>query len=191
MSSGSFHGRRRRSRTPDLDKEGELRAAYAAHGGEIYRLALRTLGNAGLAEEAVQETFLRAWRASDRFDPVRGSLRTWLFAIARNVVVDLGRARRARPETKELEEEGFVSARRSGGAAEEPIEEKLRSWEIEEALRNISSNHRRVILETYYHGRSSAEVAAELGVPEGTVRSRLFYGLKALRLALDERGWRG
>ena len=80
-----------------LSGERDVRDAYAAHAGELYGFALRSLGDPGLAEEAVQETFLRAWRAGDRFDPELGSLRTWLFAIVRNVVIDLGRARAARP----------------------------------------------------------------------------------------------
>lgn len=181
---------RRGFRGSAFDGEAGLRAAYAAHGGELYRLALRSLGDAGLAEEMVQETFLRAWRASDRYESARGTLRTWLFAIGRNVVIDLARSRRSRPDTTKLEE-GFARARQGGASAEEPIEEALDSWEIEEALRSIRAEHRQVIVETYYRGRSGAEVAAEFGIPEGTVRSRLFYGLKALRLALDERGWRG
>lgn len=144
-------------------------------------MARRSLEDTGLAEEAVQETFLRAWRASHRYDPELSSLRTWLFSIARNVVVDLARSRRSRllPEVLEM---GLTPS-------EEPIETVLKSWEIEEGLRRISADHRRAIVEVYYRGRSSAEIAAEIGVPEGTVRSRLFYGLKALRLALEERGW--
>src|SRR2546429_9895101 len=90
-----------------LSGEREVRAAYAAHSGELYGFAVRSLGDRGLAEEAVQETFLRAWRAGDRFDPELGSLRTWLFAILRNVVIDLGRARAARPTAvPELPEQG-------------------------------------------------------------------------------------
>src|SRR5688500_14789557 len=79
-----------------LTDETGVREAYAAHAGELYGFALRSLGDSALAEEAVQDTFLRAWRAGDRFDPELGSLRTWLFAIMRNVVTDLGRARAAR-----------------------------------------------------------------------------------------------
>ena len=79
-----------------LIRERDVREAYAAHAGELYGFAMRSLGDAGLAEEAVQETFLRAWRAGKRFDPEIGSLRTWLFAILRNVVIDLGRARAVR-----------------------------------------------------------------------------------------------
>src|SRR3954447_23272080 len=90
-----------------LTREAGVREAYAAHAGELYGFALRSLEDAGLAEEAVQDTFLRAWRAADRFDPELGSLRTWLFAILRNVVIDLGRACAARPRvTAELPEQG-------------------------------------------------------------------------------------
>jgi RNA polymerase sigma-70 factor (ECF subfamily) len=84
--------------SPIVDTDAEwVAAAYAAHGRELYRFALRSLGDSGLAEEAVQTTYLRAWRAAARFDESLGSLRTWLFAIVRNVVVDMARARSARP----------------------------------------------------------------------------------------------
>src|ERR1051326_1560789 len=83
---------------PALETDDGVRAVYAAHGPELYRFALRSLGDRGLAEEAVQETFVRAWRAADRFDDELGSLRTWLFAIVRNVVIDLSRARAVRPQ---------------------------------------------------------------------------------------------
>src|ERR1044072_4843921 len=84
-----------------LTDERDVREAYAAHAAELYGFAVRSLDDSGLAEEAVQETFLRAWRAGERFDPQIGSLRTWLFAILRNVVIDLGRARAARPKLAE------------------------------------------------------------------------------------------
>src|SRR5215469_1195398 len=80
-----------------LANDDGVRAVYAAHGPELYRFALRSLGDRGLAEEAVQETFVRAWQAADRFDESLGSLRTWLFAIIRNVVIDMSRARSVRP----------------------------------------------------------------------------------------------
>ena len=80
-----------------LRTDAGVRSVYAAHGGELYRFARRALGDDGLAEEAVQETFVRAWQAADRFDERLGSLRTWLFAILRNVVIDMSRARAVRP----------------------------------------------------------------------------------------------
>jgi RNA polymerase sigma-70 factor, ECF subfamily len=164
-----------------LTEEKGLRAAYAAHGGELYRFALRALNDAGTAEEAVQETFVRAWRAGDRFDPALGSLRTWLFSIARNVVIDIGRARAVRPSLNGLPQIDPV--------VDDPVDNVMIAWQVEEGLRRISADHRTAIIETYFRGRPHAEVAAELHIPEGTLRSRIFYGLKALRLALEEMGF--
>jgi RNA polymerase sigma-70 factor (ECF subfamily) len=167
--------------TQALTDERGIREAYAAHSGELYGFAVRSLRDPGLAEEAVQETFLRAWRAGDRYDPELGSLRTWLFAILRNVVIDLGRARAARP--------GVAVGTVEPG--HEPLEQVLLSWQVEEALRRIGDEHRIVIVETFYKGRPYAEVAAELGVPEGTIKSRVYYGLRALRNVLEELGYDG
>jgi RNA polymerase sigma-70 factor (ECF subfamily) len=164
-----------------LTRERDVREAYAAHAAELYGFAVRSLADPGLAEEAVQETFLRAWRAGERFDPQIGSLRTWLFAILRNVVIDLGRARSARPRVAE------------GGAepAVEPFDEAMLAWQVEEAMRRIGEQHRRILVETYYRGRPYADVAEELGIPEGTVKSRVYYGLRALRVVLEEMGYEG
>lgn len=146
-----------------------VREAYAVHSGELYSLAARSLGDAGLAEEAIEETFMRAWRTGARFDPGSGSLRAWLFAILREVLIDLGRDRAA--------------GRR---AAEEGVEQSLLSWRVEEAMRRIDGSHRRILVETHYRGRPYAEVAIELGVPEGTVKSRVYDALRALDAALEE-----
>lgn len=173
--------------TSILGEEAGLRAAYAAHATELYGFAARSLGDSGLAEEAVQETFLRAWRAADRFDPDLGSLRTWLFAIVRNVVIDMSRARAVRPPLVVLSD----GERPEIALEEDTIDRRLLAWEVEEALRRIGSDHRRVLVEVYYRGRPYAEVAAELRIPEGTVKSRVYYGLRALRLALEEMGWTG
>jgi RNA polymerase sigma-70 factor (ECF subfamily) len=161
--------------------------AYAAHGPELYRFAFRALGDGGLAEEAVQSTYLRAWRAAERFDETLGSLRTWLFAIIRNVVIDMARARQARP---------MLADATAGEAAidlpshpDVEIDRVLLAWQVEEALRRLSPDHRTVILEIYYRGRSYDEVANRLAIPPGTVKSRVYYGLRALRLALEELGW--
>jgi RNA polymerase sigma-70 factor (ECF subfamily) len=165
---------------PALTREREVREAYAAHSGELYGFAVRSLGDAGLAEEAVQETFLRAWKAGERYDPEIGSLRTWLFAILRNVVIDLGRARASRPR---------VGPEAGIEPSVEPLEQALVAWQVEEAMRRIGEDHRRVLLETHFRARPYAEVAEEMGVPEGTIKSRVYYGLKALRVALEEMGY--
>ena len=164
-----------------------LRAVYDAHGGELYRFARRSLGDPGLAEEAVQEAFLRAWRASSSYDPARASQRTWLFAILRNVVIDLVRARRSRPPLAAGDDEGRPVEGASSGDA---IERMLTVWEVESALACLGDDHRQALVEVHWRGRPYADVALELGVPEGTVKSRVYYGLRAMREALEAQGWR-
>jgi len=168
-----------------LGSDDGVRAVYAAHGSELYRFALRSLGDTGLAEEAVQETFVRAWQAADRFDDRLGSLRTWLFAIVRNVVIDLSRARAVRPRLHD----GTNGEIDLTVSAPDDVDRALAAWQVEEALRRVGEEHRIALVEVHYKGRSYADVAADLNVPVGTVKSRVFYALKAVRLALEELGW--
>jgi RNA polymerase sigma-70 factor (ECF subfamily) len=156
--------------------------AYRAHGGELYGFALRALRDSGLAEETVQETFARAWRARAQFDASIGSLRNWLFAIERNLIADLARKRSAR-----VRAEGASVAEPTEAA--ESLDDLVLGWQIEEALRRIGDTHRMVLVETQLRGRPYAELAHELGVPEGTVKSRVYYGLQALRNVLEEMGY--
>ena len=168
---------------PLLANDAGVRAVYAAHGPELYRFAFRSLGDRGLAEEAVQETFVRAWQAADRFDDALGSLRTWLFAIVRNVVIDLSRARAARPslaaDSPVIDLTGL----------DDDVDRVLTAWQVEEALRMLSDEHRAALVEVHYKGRPYSDVAADCGVPVGTIKSRVYYALKAMRLALEELGW--
>ncbi len=157
-----------------------LRSAYVAHGGELLGFARRSLHDVQLAEEAVQETFARAWRSWATFDRELGAVRAWLFAIERRVIIDLTRQRSARA-TVPLETEP--------AAAGDEFEHAMMGWQVEEAIRRLRPHHRDVLVKTYFHQRSSQELARELGIPEGTVRSRLFYALRSLRLTLDELGW--
>src|SRR5688572_29883682 len=159
-----------------LDEHG-IRAAYSAHAGEMFGFAVRSLNDRGLAEEAVQETFVRAWRFGERFDPQLGTIRTWLFAILRHVVIDIARARAIWPEP--TSEEAMQRAGDRAATPEDQLEQALLAWQIEEALRRIGDDHRRVLLETYFRHRPYAEVAVALGIPEGTVKSRVYYALRA------------
>ncbi len=168
-----------RDRTAD---EALLRALYAEHGGPLFGYALRlTGGDRSRAEDIVQETLLRAWRHPAALSSERGSVRPWLFTVARHLAVDAHRARRARPP--EVGDEALVNL---PGADE--IDRALESWQVAEALDTLRPAHRRVLLETYYRGRSVAEAATVLGIPPGTVKSRTYYALRALRLVLEERG---
>ncbi|GLY46897.1 sigma-70 family RNA polymerase sigma factor [Lentzea sp. NBRC 102530] len=162
----------------------DLRTVYAAHGPEVYRFALRQLGDRQAAEEVVQEVFLRAWRSAERFDPDVASARVWLFAIARNVVIDELRAR-ARHDRRLV-----AAAANRPEAASDHADAVLDQRLVEQALLRISDNHRVALVETYLRGRSYPDVAAEQGVSQVTLRSRVFFGLKALRLAMEEMGVR-
>ncbi|GAA1835212.1 sigma-70 family RNA polymerase sigma factor [Microlunatus capsulatus] len=170
----------------DLSADSGLRAAYAAHGAELYRFALRGLGDAGLAQDAVQETFLRAWQSAARFDPDRASLRVWLFAIARNVMIDLHRRRTTASFAPVAAEAATEAAERRPGA--DATEQVLDRTLVVRALGALSPGHREVIVETFLRGRSYDELAASTGVAAGTLRSRAFYALKALRVAMEEMG---
>lgn len=178
---------RRAGRAPSevgVRTEDALAAAYAAHGAELYRFALRQLRDEGAAQEVVQEVFLRAWRRAETFDGTVASLRAWLFAIARNAVVDEVRRIAVRPWRS-----GLTDDPEPGRPAVASFDTSvLDAWVVEEALRTLRVEHRTAIVEAYLRGRPYAEIAAEAGVPVGTVRSRVFYGLKALRLAMDEMG---
>jgi RNA polymerase sigma-70 factor (ECF subfamily) len=157
-----------------------LRAMYTDHGGPLLGYVLRlTGGDRQQAEDIVQETLLRAWRHPEAL--TERPVRPWLFTVARNLVVDAHRARQSRPP------ESGDSLLAAMPAADD-IDRALESWTVAEAMADLSPQHRAVIIETYYRGCSVAEAAAMLGIPPGTVKSRTYYALRALKLALEERG---
>ncbi len=181
------HWRGEPARSEAADAVG-LRSAFLAHGAELYRFARRSLGDAAAAEDVVQETFMRAWRARDRFDPELGTLRSWLFAITRRLVIDNARARRVRLSGP-LSDDDTLTSRDMGAGSDDDLDRAMTIWQVEEAIMRLRPEHRQVLVDTYYRGRRAREIAQEVGVPEGTVRSRLFYALQSLRLNLDEMGW--
>jgi RNA polymerase sigma-70 factor, ECF subfamily len=160
-----------------------LRTLFDDHAGALLAYALRLVdGDRGRAEDVVQETLLRAWRHPEAMAPDRGSPRPWLFAVARRLAVDAHRRRVARP--REVGDDALATL----PDAVDDVERALESWLVADALRALSPAHREVLLHTYFRGRTVSEAAHELGVPEGTIKSRTHYALQALRLALLERG---
>lgn len=164
-----------------LDRAEQLRELHGQHAGALWAFALRlTGGDRATAEDVVQETLLRAWRTADVLDAPDRERRAWLFTVARRIVIDRWRSGRTRHELSAAE------------VPEEPTADEtdavLQSWLVADALQRLSPDHRRVLVECFYRGRSVSEAARALSVPEGTVKSRTHYALKALRLALEEMG---
>jgi len=159
-----------------------MRQLHDEHAAALWAFCLHLTGNdRGRAEDVAQETLLRAWRNASVLEESRGSVRSWLFTVARNIVIDEWRSKRSRNEilTDDLSDLSSV---------EDRTDELLLSWVVAEALTQLSPEHRTVLLECYYRGRSVAEASRRLGVPEGTVKSRTHYALRALRLSLEELG---
>jgi RNA polymerase sigma-70 factor (ECF subfamily) len=166
---------------PRVVDEAALREAFNVHGGQMLGFARRALESAAAAEDAVQETFVRAWRYRSRFDSSLGSLRTWLFSILRRVILD-AYARRDRVQVVSLSERDDV-------IGDDHLEVAMRGWQVDSALARLPVEHRAVLTELYFRGRSGREAAEILNIPEGTVRSRTFYALRLLREHLEEAGW--
>ena len=168
------HGRRPTS-------ESVLTGIYAAHSRAVLSFVTASIGDRAVAEEVTQEVFLRAWLHADRYDPARASARTWLFSIARNLVIDTVRARSARPQSAD------VDPNDTSTAVNELERLELRMLLVE-ALRRLTPEHRDVVARIAIRGGDLRSTADELGIPVGTVKSRLFYGLAQLRLAFAELG---
>lgn len=166
-----------------------LASLHDEYAGPLHAFARRRLGSREAAEEVVQDTLLRAWRHRDRFDPDRSSEVTWLFAIARNLVIDRLRRRSARPMAVEEEVDEHLDDRVAVDRGDDlEVDRLLETWQLAQALAGLSDKHLEAIVLCHYRGHSVAEAAALLEVPEGTVKSRVYYGLRALRLQLEEQG---
>jgi RNA polymerase sigma-70 factor (ECF subfamily) len=160
-----------------------LRALHDEHAAALWRYTMWLCGDRQLAEDIVQETLLRAWRRPKVLDQSESSARAWLFTVARNLVTDHHRSAKSRYEI------GTDSPPERW--SDDGVDAMLDAWLVSDAIAGLSSDHRVVVVHAYYRGQSVAQIAAELEIPEGTVKSRLHYALRALRLALQERGVTG
>ena len=156
---------------------------YRQYRAPLLLFVLRLVaGDRQLAEDVVQETMVRAWREARRLDPAQPSLMPWLATVARRIVIDEQRRRRARPS-----EIGSDMVDKTP-VADDETEKLLRKVLVAEALQALSAAHREVLSETILRDRTVNEAADVLGIPVGTVKSRVYYALKALKVALAERG---
>ncbi|HVQ17428.1 MAG TPA: sigma-70 family RNA polymerase sigma factor [Actinomycetes bacterium] len=158
-----------------------MRELYHEHAAALWSYCLSLAGgDRGRAEDMVQETLLRAWRNPRVLDQSTGSARGWLFTVARRIDIDEWRSRRTLQEVSTADLPEVPTPDRT--------DEFLQSWVVADALTRLSTEHRAVIVECYYRGQSVADAARTLDIPEGTVKSRTHYALRALRLALEEMG---
>ena len=160
-----------------------VRLLHDEHGGALFAFCVRFTGDRQRAEDVVQEVLLRAWRHLDSLDLGERPVRPWLFAVARNVLTDLHRAQSSRPR---LVGDETVLAQVVEGTDE--VDRAVESWTMTAALRRLSAEHREVLVQSYWLGRSVTETSDVLGIPAGTVKSRTYYAMRALRLALEEMG---
>lgn len=169
MGAGSEHRR-----------DAALRELHDRHAAAIWRYVVALAGHPADADDVVQETLLRAWRTPGILDEDPEALRGWLFTVARHLVIDQARSAHHRHEqTQDAPPDAAIDDR---------TDQVLDTMLLQDALASLHAHHREVIVRAYFGGRSTAELAEELEIAEGTVKSRLHYGLRALRLAFQERG---
>jgi len=163
-----------------LCTEHGIAAAHAAYHARLLARARRIVVDPDLAEDVVQEAFLRAWRACSSFDPAGGPLVNWLLVITANTAIDMVKARLRRPPLA------------SGPASEDApaagindIDLLILRSQLRQALSSIGAHHRDAVVETVLRDRPYADLAAELGISPGTLRTRVHYGLRRLRCLLE------
>ncbi len=158
-----------------------LRAIHDEHRQALLRYVLRlTRGDMPFAEDVVQESLLRLWRKPEILEQPGDAARAWLFTVARNLVIDDRRSARFSREmqTDDVPERPSLDA----------IGPAVDKWILADALKSLSADHRTAIVRSYYLGQTVADIARLEDVPPGTIKSRLHYALRALRIALQERG---
>lgn len=171
------------SRIAAGDIDAPVEELYHRYAARLYRTGIQLLGDGGLAEELVQECFVRLWRTAGRFDLTRGTVAAYLFVIARSIAADL----RKRPSSRPLVpvEEAHIPAQSDSS---ERIVETLM---VRDAMESLSPAHRQVLILVNDEGLTQSQIAERLNLPLGTVKTRLFHGLRALRTALADRGYDG
>jgi RNA polymerase sigma-70 factor, ECF subfamily len=171
--------------TSAADAEAALMTAlYDEHAAALWRYALRLTGDASRAEDVVQETLLRAWQHPEVMRDTERSPRAWLFTVARNMIIDERRSPKFRNVVGSLDDHPGVPEQSTPDQVDSALDRLL----IADAMAQMSAEHRAVVERSYYRGWTTAQIAADLDIAEGTVKSRLHYAVRALRLTLQEMG---
>jgi RNA polymerase sigma-70 factor (ECF subfamily) len=163
-------------------EEQALAVLYTEHAGSVRAFIRTYASDPHRVEDVLQETFLRAWRHIDRVQLTAGNPRSYLFTTARNILTDEWRAQSRQPRLV------HDDTRLAAAPTEDTVEATLEALTINEALTRLSSEHREVIQTLYYDGLTVTEAAQRLGIAAGTVKSRSYYAVRALRTAFDEMG---
>jgi len=156
-----------------------LTALYADHGSALRRFVARLSGDHSRAEDIVQETMLRAWRHPERVTGYTGAPLAWLYTVARHLAIDQHRARQARP----AEPAGLTLL--ASRAAPDQIDAAIAQWDLASALDTLRPRDRDLLTARYLRDRSIGQIAADLNIPAGTVKSRLSAARDALRRRLQ------
>ena len=165
-----------------------LSKLYDRYSRTVFGVGLKILGDRSMAEELVQEVFLKVWRSSDTFDSARGSFSTWLYRVTRSVALDLHRKRTRRGRPVQEDDANLAAMRDDSAGPQEIVDESWLSWRISRALEALDAPHREVIELAYFGGLPQREISLRTGVPLGTVKTRTARAFKTLRgdLALED-----
>lgn len=167
--------------------EAALRAVYDRFGRVTFGFLLKALGDRAAAEDVQQQVFIEVWRRAESFDPERGRLLTWVMTIARSRAIDQMRRRVPDPVEPETAEATLDAA---APAAESEVEELAERWRMRGLLERLPASEAELLRLRFYGGMTQSEIATRDGIPLGTVKSRMFSGLRSLREMIEEENGR-
>ena len=159
---------------------------YDRHGGAAFSLAYRILGDRTAAEDCIQEAFISIWRSGGRFDPTRGSVRSWTLSIVRSRAIDALRSKAGKAPKLTFDDDAILEARPSDERTEDTAILHETASEVRGALSQLPEEQSKCIELAYFGGFSQSEIAAMLALPLGTVKGRMRLGLEKIRGELAE-----
>ena len=154
---------------------------YDRHGGAGYSLAYRILGDRSAAEDCIQEAFISIWRSGGRFDPTRGSVRSWTLSIVRNRAIDVLRSKAGKAPKMTFDDDEIIESRPAAERTDEEVIQQETAGEVRDALSQLPGEQSKVIQLAYFGGFSQSEIAKMLNLPLGTVKGRMRLGLEKIR----------